>query len=71
MLYVAYIIYSPYTIHGPQPWSCHKDLNGGPLCPQSPTLTTLPSLNMHVHMKNHFTFITLMATLDRQNNKGI
>jgi hypothetical protein len=58
-----------YTIYKPQPWRCHKDLNRGPLCPQSPTLTTLPSLHVYVHMKNYFTFTTLMAMLDKQKNE--
>ena len=32
-------------------WSCHKDLNYEPLSPQSPTLVTLLSLHVYVHMK--------------------
>jgi hypothetical protein len=52
-------------------WSFYKDLNRGPLCPQFPTLTSLPSLHVHVHLKNHFTFSTLMSTLDRQKKSTI
>jgi hypothetical protein len=56
----------PYTIYGPYYGVAKKDLHHGPLCSQSPTLSALPNLHAYVHMKNHFTFTTLMATLDRK-----